>query len=175
MFTRNQLAHLVFWATQARAKVDMIDPDGAVVGSTKVTTPLRGSDLARCVPEKFTVEPVGCLVVTLSGDIRVGTRGEFDTAVVTDRDKPSLEERFLRLERRERRREQRERDLAAQNERLLAEREERQNEEVVEQDETPVEPTPEGSEGDASRNAPVSQGEGTGGASGSGSEQHGAV
>lgn len=118
MFDRNQLVHLVLWPNASGAGYRLVDDQGEVIAQVKVTEPVTGAQLAKLVPKGLFIDPTGCTVVTLSGDIRVRTQGQFDTAVVTERSKPSLEERFALLERRERKREQREAALAAENQKM---------------------------------------------------------
>ena len=108
MFDRNKLAHLVFWPDVAKAALNLVDPHGVVVAAYRVSEPVLGSDIARRVPDGFAVEASGCVVLTMSGLIRVSTRGEFDTAVVTERHRPTADERLAALERRALRRERRE-------------------------------------------------------------------
>lgn len=108
MFDRNKLTHLVFWPDAKNAALNLVDPDGVVCSAIPVREPIFGSAIARAVPNGFAIEPSGCLAVTMSGDIKVTTRGEFDTAVVIERHRPTADERLAALERRALRRERRE-------------------------------------------------------------------
>lgn len=147
MFQRNELAHLVMWPREAKAKVELVDEEGVVLSALPVDWPLKGSDIAKMVPEGFCIDPNGCTVVTMSGDILVSTVGEFDTAVVTERPEITFEQRMALLERRQQRSELREERLAAENQRLRdqvrAEMEQETEEEPVVDDEPDETPDPE--------------------------------
>lgn len=138
MIGRNKLTHAVVWPNAKNANVALVDSDGTVVGEVSVKYPLMGSELAKRVPEGYTVQPTGCNIVSMSGRLVVGTRGVFDTAVVTERPEITFEERLARMERREANREKalaRARERAARLEAKLAERDA-----VVEQDQQQPEP-----------------------------------
>lgn len=152
MFDRNQLVHLVLWPNASRAGYRLIDGEGEVIAQVKVSEPVTGAALSKVVPKGLFVDPTGCTVVTLSGDVRVRTVGEFDTAVVTERSKPTPEERLALLERRDRKRDQREALLVAENAKILEALKERSNADetaqVVEEPET-VTPEPDAGLADA--------------------------
>lgn len=109
MFDRNQLVHAVVWPNGRKASLSLIDTNGGIQSTFTVREPLRGSDLAKMVPDGYRVHCDDCHIVTMSGDVVVGTRAAFDTAVVTERAELTFEERMQRLERREARREKKQR------------------------------------------------------------------
>lgn len=133
---RNQLVHAVIWPATRSATVDLIDVDGQEMASFKVAQPILGSDVARWMPDGYTVSCQSCTVVAKSGAILVGAQAQFDTAVVTVRPEITFEERMERLERRERRREAREKKREEEIARLMAENEALQKEAEDEPDET---------------------------------------
>lgn len=101
MFNRNQLAHLVFWPQNAKANYALVNSDGEAVSTVKVSEPILGSLIARTVPQGFHVSVGSVIAVTMSGEVRIGGKAPFDTETVTERSKPTVEERMDMLERRE--------------------------------------------------------------------------
>lgn len=146
MFASMALTHLIFWPQTDDASLLLVDRNGEEVGKMPVTEPVRGVDLQRLLPAQFNIAPFGCTAVSLSGNVICGGKGAFDSAVVVERDRPTVEDRLAIIERREKYR-QREFEkqqaaiAAARNE--LAEREQKEREErekleqVVEEPETP--------------------------------------
>jgi crotonobetainyl-CoA:carnitine CoA-transferase CaiB-like acyl-CoA transferase len=138
MIARNQLTHAVVWPNAKNANVALVDCEGTVLGEVPVSYPLMGSELAKRVPDGYSVQPTGCNIVSMSGRLMVQTCGVFDTAVVTERPEVTFEERLARMERREANREKAlayEREKIARLEAELAERDT-----VVEPVEEPAEP-----------------------------------
>lgn len=118
MFDRNQLTHLVIWPAESGAGYRLVDGEGEVLAQVAIGEQVLGSTIAKAVPQGLYIDVTGCTVVTLSGEVRVTTKGQFDTAVVVQRSRKTPEERLEALERRERVREQRQVKLAATNRKL---------------------------------------------------------
>lgn len=116
--SRNELVHAVIWPKGNKSNLALIDGEGVIHGRITVEEPLRGSDLAKMIPDGLWLDPQNCTVISMSGELLVNTKAPFDTAVVTERAETSLEQRLAMLERRERRREERERKNREENERL---------------------------------------------------------
>lgn len=139
MLDRNTLVHAVIWPQGPNAMVTLVDPDGVVASVVKVKEPLRGSDLAKMIPQGYGVETDACTVLSMSGELLVRTEGEFDTAVVTERAHVSFEERMARLERRERNNAKRQRRLEEENRLLRGQvRQELEQEALNQADDDPV-------------------------------------
>lgn len=119
MFDRNKLVHLVIWPQGKKSAYTLTDGHGEVAAQVEVDEPIKGSDLARMIPDGFYVIVKDCTVLTMSGKLVVATKAPFDTAVVTERAVVTAEDRLLRLERRERRREERAAAAEAENKELL--------------------------------------------------------
>jgi hypothetical protein len=149
MLKRNELVHAVIWPVTADAQYNLVAMETVeikgeptvkevILGEVPVTAPVRGSDLAKMIPDGCCVKYDGCTVVKLTGDILVRTVAPFDTAVVTEKAQMSMEERMQRLELRERRRGQREKEREQETARLRAELEAERERNAVLDDEPQV-------------------------------------
>lgn len=140
MIERNALAFAVIWPANKQSYISLIDGEGVECAQFKVEQPLKGSELAKVVPEGYYVAPCkNCKVVTIAGRPVVRTVGEFDSAVITEKPQLGFEERMQNLERRERRREKREQ--AREEETALLRQRLKEAEAVTE--------LPQGAQGDA--------------------------
>jgi hypothetical protein len=141
MFDRNQLVHAVIWPNEKPSQIALVDAEGEVRSTVTFKLPMRGSDVAKWMPDGYQLDVGGCTVVSMSGRVMVNTVAPFDSAVVTERPEVTFEDRMLRLERRDKRREERAAQLERQYQTALTELRE-QREEVVEDVTDDDEPRP---------------------------------
>lgn len=99
MYDRNQISHLVFWPNGKGSSLALVSDQGEVLSQLDVKEPVKGSELAKFVPNGYSLDPGGCVVLSMAGQIIVGTKAPFDTSVVTERAEVTFEERMARLER----------------------------------------------------------------------------
>lgn len=118
MLHRNELAHVMIWPEKKKGTIQLSNHDGEVLAEFEITSPVKGSELAKMMPDVWAVSLSGCLACSVAGAIEITTYGQFDTEVVTERDQPTMEERFARLERVQRRQAQIQAKLEAENRRL---------------------------------------------------------
>lgn len=97
---KQKLTHAVVWPNGQKANVELVDPDGEVQAKVPIKFPVRGSDLARMMPDQYTLETEACTVVSLSGKVLVASEMQFDTAVVTERREITMEEKIEIIARR---------------------------------------------------------------------------
>lgn len=142
MFTRNQLVHAVLWPNGPKATASLIDTDGVEIAKFKIEKPTLGSELCRFLPADFHLDAYDCVALTLSGDLVIETRLDFDTVVVTERAEISIEDRMQRLERREQRRQRRQERELEELKRLREQEATRAGPDLIEDDPEP-DPAPE--------------------------------
>lgn len=143
LFKRDDLVHAVIWPKGKSACVSLIDAYGVEQSLYPVRAPRKGSELAKMIPQGYSLLVHECLVVNMSGKLVIGTSAPFDTSVVTERAEVTFEERMNRLERIQVRRDARQAQLERENAELLRQIEEgRAAQSVVEPvtEETPPEP-----------------------------------
>lgn len=102
MLTRNQLTYAVIWPSGPDAALQLVTDDGEVYGEMSVTEPLKGSELAKLMPDGMAIVADQCSLITTSGKILVQTKTPFDTVVVTERAELTFEDRIAAMEVRER-------------------------------------------------------------------------
>ena len=100
---RSELLNIVIWPAAAGACVNLFinDPDPQQVGTFEVTSPLRGVDFSKMVPDVCEVEFEGCFLCSTCGPVQYTTAVDYDSDVVPHRKELSSEERLERLERRD--------------------------------------------------------------------------
>ncbi len=171
MLTQKNLVNAVIWPNGPKAAIALFDTSaeggGEQVALVPITVPKEGREIAKMIPQGFSVDVQECTVVKLSGPIIKGTKAEFDTAVVTERPQITFEERLARLERVERRKviaqQKRIEELEAGAEELAAIKAKEAAEAEIDAEKNVVEPTPEPSgdpapAGDPEPREPVNDG-----------------
>lgn len=151
MLTKQNLVNAVIWPNGPKAAIALFDTSdeggGEQVALVPITVPKEGREIAKMIPEGFSVDVEECTVVKLSGPIIKGTKGKFDTAVVTERPEVTFEDRMARLERitlrREKAQKARMAELEAAAEELAAIKAKESAEAVKDAEEPIVEPTVE--------------------------------
>lgn len=139
-YDRNQLVHAVIWPQGPdAASATLYDTDGVVLSEVPITEPVKGSVWSALMPQGYKLDIAGCTVISMSGEVVVKTRTDFDTVVVTERAEVSIEETIRRMTvkamRQERAREERRAQRQAERQ------QEREDEpELVEDDTDPVTP-----------------------------------
>jgi len=113
-FVRNDLVLAVIWPTGPEAFLSLIDAEGVFLGGFNVVEPVRGSEIAKMVPDGLRIHFNDCSVINTSGRLVYGKKQPFDSAVVTERAQQTFEERFAALERKERYRDRRAKRLEAE-------------------------------------------------------------
>lgn len=117
---RQELANVVIWPAGSNAIMRLLTEDGEPIAEYGIQAPVKGSELAKLVPEGMVVDASEAVVVRMTGKIVHQTKTDFETIVVTERAEKTLEERIQQIERsnrlvrereeRERQRRQREHD-----------------------------------------------------------------
>ncbi|MGR3624505.1 hypothetical protein [Pseudophaeobacter sp.] len=115
MYDRNQLVHAVIWPVAGVGAATLLDGEGVLQSQIEIREPVLGSQLSKMIPQDFFLDVHDCTVVSMSGQLVVATKSEFDTVVVTERAALDYEERMQRLERRDARRDAMQAKLAAEN------------------------------------------------------------
>ncbi|KJZ25120.1 hypothetical protein [Tritonibacter mobilis] len=97
-YDRNQLVHAVIWPEGPDgASATLYDTDGVVLSEVPITEPVKGSVWSSLMPQGYKIDIAGCNVISMSGEVVVATRTEFDTVVVTERAEVSLEHTMQRM------------------------------------------------------------------------------